>query len=191
MAFLKLFYEVRVMKPFTAIFAAGLLGSNVATASSMSLTQFKPHVMPVLVQVDSQGHATKVLPSVELSPAMQRVLTDNIDGWIAGPAVLKGHAVDSSVIMNVALHTARRKDGKYDASFVYVSIMPSPFGGAAHWSLRDGDQLTLVSDSSGAGFRQRSYREPHPVRWTQPAWQPVVHPVYSNNATAKPVGHTR
>jgi hypothetical protein len=32
-------------------------------------------------------------------------------------------------------------------NFAYVSMLHSPFGGAAHWSWKDGHELALVSDS--------------------------------------------
>lgn len=183
------------MKPFAAVFAAGtmaVLGSNVAMATNMSLTQFKPRILPVLVQVDAQGHATKVLPAVELPPAMQRMLVENINQWIVGPATIKKQPVGTAVIMNVALRAVHRKDGRYDASFAYVSALPSPYGSAAHWSMQDGDQLALVSDSAGHGSRRYVYRRymPPPVRPFQPAWRPLVQTTSSHVPPMKPAART-
>jgi len=115
-----------------------------ALGESMSLIHFKPHVMPVLVAVNAKGKVTRVLPSTELSPKFQRLLTEDLGHWIAAPAKVKGRAVDSQLIINVALRATKLKDGNYSVSFAYVSSLPSPGGAAPHWFWRDGDQLTLV-----------------------------------------------
>ncbi|WP_139201700.1 hypothetical protein [Rhodanobacter glycinis] len=146
------------------------LSGGAAVASSMSLTHFKPKVMPVLVAVNAKGHVTKVLPSTPLSPKLQRLLAENLDEWIAKPAMAKGHAVGSQVIVSVALRAEPRKDGNYDVNFAYVSMLPSPYGSAAHWVWKDGDQLALVSDSD-AGLRQRMWR-PRPVPPPRMNWRP-------------------
>jgi len=137
------------MKQFQVMLAGAvmMLACGTTMADSMSLTHFKPRVMPVLVAVNAKGHVTKVLPSTELSPTLQRLLTENLNEWIARPATVKGHAVASQMIVNVALHAKRRADGRYDVNFAYVSMLHSPFGGAAHWAWKDGRELALVSDS--------------------------------------------
>ena len=162
--------------------AMAMLGGAAMASSSMSLTYFKPKVMPVLVAVNAKGHVTKVLPSTRLPPKLQRLLTENLGEWIARPAMYKGRAVGSQLIVNVALRAEPRKDGNYDVNFAYVSMLPSPYGASAHWVWRDGDQLALVSDSD-AGLRQRPWRfqptppprmnwSPRVVRTMQPASSP-------------------
>ncbi|TAM28635.1 MAG: hypothetical protein EPN68_05145 [Rhodanobacter sp.] len=160
------------MKRFCMVLASAamMLSGGVAMASSMSLTHFKPKVMPVLVAVNAKGHVTKVLPSTQLSPRLQRLLTENLNEWIAKPAMTKGHAVGSQVIVNVALRAEPRKDGNYDVKFAYVSMLPSPYGAAAHWVWKDGDQLALVSDSD-MGLRQRMWR-PRPMPPPRVDWRP-------------------
>jgi hypothetical protein len=135
-----------------------MLAGSAAMAGSMSLTHFKPQVMPVLVAVNAKGHVTKVLPSTELSPTLQRLLAKNLNEWIARPAMVKGRAVASQMIVNVALRAKPRADGRYDVNFAYVSMLRSPFGGAVHWAWKDGRELALVSDS---GMRA-------PPRWCPP-----------------------
>lgn len=137
------------MKQFHAVLAGVvmMLTCGAVMADPMSLTHFKPRVMPVLVAVNAKGHVTKVLPSTELPPALQRLLTENLNEWITRPAMVKGHAVASQMIVNVALRAKPRADGRYDVNFAYVSMLHSPFGGAAHWSWKDGHELALVSDS--------------------------------------------
>lgn len=173
------------------LMAAALAGSaGPVLADSMSMTRFKPQVMPVLVAVDAHGHVTKVMPSVELPPTLQRLLTENLDEWIRGPAVVKGRAVASQMIVNVALRTEQRKDGTYAAHFAYVSRLPSPFGGAAHWATKDGVQLALVSDSANQGFRQR-WAPPPPPQYNQwPVQRSMAGPMrsaaFSGHAAARP-----
>lgn len=141
-------------------------------ADSMSLTQFKPQVMPVLVEVNTQGHVTKLLPSVHLSPKLEHLLRQSIEQWVVKPASIKGRAVDSQVIMKVALEAVPVKGSKsYEASFAYVSMVQSPFGASAHWAWKDGHELALVSDSATMQFRNvhRFVAPPQPFRQMQVA----------------------
>lgn len=64
------------MKPFLPLVVFGMLtvGSGAVLASSWSLNEFKPKVMPVLVQVDSQGKVTDASPANELPPRFDRLL---------------------------------------------------------------------------------------------------------------------
>jgi len=152
------------MKRINVMLLAGamVLLSGAAMASSAALSASKPKVMAVLVEVNAQGHVTRVLPSIELSPRFQRLLLRELGEWITRPAVVKGHAVASQMIVDVALRATPRKDGNYDSSFVYVSSLPSPFGGsAAHWVWSHNDnQLALVSDS-GMGRRDLQMAQPY------------------------------
>ena len=175
------------MKQFHAMLvgAVMMLACGTTMADPMALTHFKPRVMPVLVAVDAKGHVTKVLPSTPLSPKLQRLLAENLDEWIAKPAMAKGHAVGSQVIVSVALRAEPRKDGNYDVNFAYVSMLPSPYGSAAHWVWKDGDQLALVSDSD-AGLRQRMWR-PRPVPPPRVDWRPrMVETMRSANSPSAP-----
>ena len=178
------------MKRFNAtlISCALVMFGGVAMASPMSLTQFKPQVMPVLVEVNAQGHVTRVLPSVELTPKFQQLLTKDIGEWITGPAMVKHRAVGSQLIMNVSLRTTPRNDGKYDASFAYVSSLPSPFGAGAHWVTKDGIELALVSDSGALAMGR--VIQPYPVNLAsfRPVGSQFASSAMSQQASAKPSG---
>lgn len=96
-----------------------MLGGVAMASSSMSLTQFKPRVMPVLVAVNARARVTKVLPANRPSPK---------------------------------------------------SMLLLPYGAAAYWVWKDGDQLALVSDSD-MGLRQRM-RRPRPMPPPRMGWRP-------------------
>lgn len=134
-----------------ALIASALAAlSGTALASSGSLVQFKPQVMPVLVQVDAQGRVTDVQPPFQLAPWSQRLLAQQLDAWINQPATYHGRPVASRFIIEVAMHTQPRQDGKYDANFVYVKTLPLPYGGALHWDVIDGGlEVALVRNGSG------------------------------------------
>lgn len=144
------------MKPLRASLIACAIAAfaGTAMASSGSLVEFKPQVMPVVVQVNAQGKVTDILPSEQLPPGLSQLLVHQLDTWIVKPAVVKGRPVSSRFIAEVAVHANPRKDGKYDASFVYVKSLPMPFGGAVHWNVINGGlELALVSDDSRAPHR--------------------------------------
>lgn len=137
---------------------AALAGT--AMASSGSLVEFKPQVMPVVVQVNAQGKVTDVLPPQQLPPKLSQLLVRQLDEWVVKPATVKGHPVASRFIAEVAMRASPRKDGKYEASFVYVKSLPMPFGGAVHWNVIDGGlELALVSDD--AMGRHHQWRLPY------------------------------
>jgi hypothetical protein len=132
------------------IFCAIAAFAGTAMASSGSLVEFKPRVMPVLVQVDTHGRVTDIQPSFQLTPWSQKLLAQQLDAWIDQPATYNGHPISSRFIIEVAMHTQSREDGKYDASFVYVKSLPAPFGGAMHWNIINGGlEIALVEDGSG------------------------------------------
>lgn len=132
------------------IFCAIATFAGTAMASSGSLVEFKPQVMPVLVQVDAHGRVTDIQPSFQLTPWSQKLLAQQLDAWINQPATDKGHPVSSRFIIEVAMRTTQRKDGKYDASFVYVKSLAAPLGGAMHWNIINGGlEIALVEDGTG------------------------------------------
>ncbi|MEO5829795.1 MAG: hypothetical protein ABIQ36_04430 [Rhodanobacter sp.] len=63
--------------------------SGTASAASLSLNQFTPKVMPVLVQVNSQGKVTSASPAMALSPKLSRLLRANLDEMISALATDK------------------------------------------------------------------------------------------------------
>ncbi|MDE2308967.1 MAG: hypothetical protein KGJ97_11845 [Xanthomonadaceae bacterium] len=141
------------MKRFHCVLIGAVLlaMATVAMASPVSLTSFPLRVMPVLVHVNSLGKVTEVQPSAQLPPRLQRLLASSLRQWISKPAIVGGHPVDSQSIVNVALHATPRKDGRYAASFAFVSIVPAPFA-SAYWSTRNGTQLALVESHGGSAF---------------------------------------
>jgi hypothetical protein len=144
------------MKPSHASLLACAIAAfaGTAVASSGSLVEFKPKVMPVVVQVNAQGRVTDILPSRQLTPGWRQMLVKQLDGWIIRPATVKGHLVGSRFIVEVAMQAKPRKDGNYDASFVYVKSLAMPFAGAVHWNVINGGlELALVSDLGGHAHR--------------------------------------
>lgn len=180
------------MKPLRASVIACAIAAfaGTAMASSGSIVEFKPRVMPVVVQVDARGQVTDVLPSERLTPAWQSMLIKQLNAWIVKPAIVEDHPVASRFIIEVAMQAKLRKDGKYDANFVYVKSLPMPFGGAVHWNVINGGlELALVSDMAG---RQRqvfdttdhwhgNYRSPHarqPATRGGASPRPATHAAY-------------
>lgn len=148
------------MKPFrdSAIACATAAVAGSALASSGSLVDFKPAVMPVVVQVNAQGQVTDILPSEQLTPQWQRLLIKQLDAWIVKPAVWKGRPVASRFIIEVAVQANPRKDGSYDAQFVYVKSLPLAFGGALHWDIINGGlEVALVSDLGANPYHRQVF----------------------------------
>jgi len=80
-----------------------------------------------------------------------------------------------------------RKDGKYDANFVYVKSMPLAYGGALHWDVINGGlELALVPDDTGrrADHALRHFENfpPHPLYQSQPP-RPSPHASSPRSAT--------
>ena len=168
-----------------ALIASALAAlSGGALASSGSLVQFKPQVMPVLVQVNAHGRVTDVRPSFQLTPWSQKLLAQQLDAWINQPATDNGRPVASRFIIEVAMQTRPRRDGDYDANFVYVKTLPLAYGGALHWDVLNGGlEVALVQDESG-------HTEWHaPVTADQPGLF-TPHQTRTATAAAAPDGHS-
>ena len=135
------------MKRLSMMMFAGVLtaGASAAIAASPhSLNEFRPNVLPVLVQVDAKGKVTEVSPSDELSPKVNRLLRQTLDGMISKPATEHGRPVSSQFVVNLAVQTSPREEGDYLAWFVYVSSSPVP-NGSWYWVHIDGHRLALAS----------------------------------------------
>jgi hypothetical protein len=156
----------------TALLLGALAAAPVAYADSMSVNQFTPKVLPVLVQVDSQGQVRQVSPSVELSPQYDRLLRQNLDQMINQPAKDHGRPVASQFVINLGLQTTARPDGKYDAHFVYVSASPVP-AGSWYWVHIDGHRLALANRNE-IPMRPHYYRMPDNHWWPEPLRSPAV-----------------
>jgi hypothetical protein len=137
------------MKTLFSLAVAGCLamGATTAGADSFSLNRFSDHVLPVLVQVDSNGKVTDISPAVELTPRFDRLLRETLDELITRPAAVRGKAIASQFVMKLGMQTKPRADGNYDASFVYLSSSPVP-AGQWFWRHEDGHRLVLVNRNS-------------------------------------------
>lgn len=170
------------MKPFCAFLLLGtLVAGQSALATSMSLNQFTPKVLPVLVQVDSHGKVTQVSSSIELSPRYDRLLRQSLDEMITRPANDHGRPVASQFVINLGLQTTPRPDGNFDAKFVYVSTSPVP-AGSWYWVHIDGHRLALRSRN--ADMRQRFFRQPPNYHWPTPP--PRYYPPVQNATSTPP-----
>lgn len=127
--------------------ATGMASAASGSFDSGSLNSFKSQFLPVLVQVNSAGKVTEASPAVTLPPAVARLLRQNLDELITGPANVKGQPISSQFIMNMALQTTPREDGKYDARFAYISTSPVP-SGSWYWVHIDGHRLALARQGS-------------------------------------------
>lgn len=129
-----------------AIAAAGMaLVSGVNLAMDLSVNAMDNHVLPVFVQVNTQGKVTRILPAEPLAPKFDRMLGESIRGWIKKPAMVNGHAVDSSMIMRVALNVQPRNDGNYDLVYHYISATAVPMASAASYWRWTNNHLALVT----------------------------------------------
>ena len=125
-----------------------------AAADSDSLNQFRPKVMPVLVQVNSHGKVTAASPAIELSPGLTRLLRENLDEMISHPATDKhGRPMSSQFVINLAVQATPHSKGNYDVRFAYVSTSPVP-AGSWYWVHIDGHRLALAPQHPG-NSRQR------------------------------------
>jgi hypothetical protein len=160
--------EVRMnMKRYRPLILLGLLtaAAPVVATDSMSINHFTPKVLPVLVQVDSHGKVTDVSPSIELAPLYDRLLRQALDEMITQPAKDHGRPMSSQFVMNLALRTTPRADGRYDAKFVYVSTSPVP-AGSWYWVHIDGHRLALERQHAGHSRYRHNFH-----RW-QRDWVP-------------------
>lgn len=131
--------------------------AGTAAASSGSLNEFQPQVMPVLVQVNSHGQITDVSPAIELSPKLNRLLRANLDEMINKPATDKnGRPISSQFIINLALQAGPLGNGNFDTHFAYVSTSPVP-SGSWYWVHIDGHRLALARQGS---YRPQQLRVP-------------------------------
>jgi hypothetical protein len=176
----------------SAIFGLLLGCSAVAAAASASLNEFRPKVMPVLVQVNSHGKVTEASPAFELSPKVARLLRTNLDEMITGPAIDKrGRPMSSQFVINLLLQASPQGNGNYDAHFTYQSTAPVP-PGSWYWVHIDGRRLALANRDS----RDRWQRFHDDNQRYQPAYQrgfrqmstpPINNPVRNTPASSPPV----
>lgn len=146
---------------FLAVLGFSLVASQAALAVD-SPNEFPLKTLPVLVNVDAAGKITSASPAMRLPPNIERLLRNNLDEMVSGPAHWKGKAVSSQFVINVALQTTPRDDGKFDAGFAYLSALPVPTG-RWHWVNEDGRRLLLASDLPRRNELSDYGAEPHVV----------------------------
>lgn len=159
-----------------ALFTAMMLlaGTGTAMASSASLNEFTPKVLPVLVQINAKGKVTDASPAMKLSPRLDRLLRQNLDELINQPATDHGRPVASQFVANLALTVTPRREGGYDARFAFVSGSPVP-SGSWHWVHVDGHRLALArQDAFDRGVRlhhahDMNRRGNHPAQRPEPS----------------------
>lgn len=172
----------------SAIFALLLGCSAAAAAASASLNEFRPKVMPVLVQVNSHGKVTEASPAFELSPKISRLLRTNLDEMITGPAIDKrGRPMSSQFVINLALQATPLDNGKYDAHFTYLSTAPVP-PGSWYWVHIDGRRLMLANRDSRSRWQRIPYHRnaPYPRSFQRMSIPPINHPVQNKPASSPP-----
>lgn len=177
------------MKPVQLPLLVAMLvaGTGAAVASSGSLNEFRPKVLPVLVQVNAHGKVTDASPAMELPPRLHRLLLQNLDEMIVKPATEHGRPVSSQFIANLVLRTTPRAEGDYDAQFVYESISPVP-SGSWYWVHIDGHRLALASqDSFNRGARVRFNNDRRMDRpWAPANYQSAPTPLIQNATRSAP-----
>ena len=177
------------MKRFqtTLLFGMLSLAASAALASSGSLNEFRPKVLPVLVQVNAHGKVTDASPAMELSPRLRRLLLQNLNEMIVKPATEHGRPISSQFVANLALQVTPRPEGDYDAQFAYVSSSPVP-SGSWYWVHIDGHRLALASRNSfnrGMRLRYGEYRGMS-RNWNSPGYRPTPMPAIQNTIRNAP-----
>lgn len=160
--------------PLVALAIAALAGSAMATSGS--LVQFKPRVLPVVVHVNAKGDVTDILPATRMRPTERQSLIRQLDEWITDPAKVKGQPVASQFIVEVA---PQPKTGSGATSYAYVRSMPMPFHGSVHWNVINGGlEVALVSDTMGAQVSfSTSAAAPHAASNPPPSATGGTHPM--------------
>lgn len=162
-------------------------GMGAVANTSGSLNEFRPKVLPVLVQVDAQGKVTKASPAMELPPSLDRLLRANLNEMISKPATdRKGRPIASQFIINLTLSTTPNAGGNYDAKFSYVSTSPVP-AGSWYWVHIDGHRLALASqDSFNRGMRLRYDHRDVGRNWNGPNYRATPAPAMQNTIRNAP-----
>lgn len=159
-----------LFSPMVAIAAGNGVVAN--SGDKGSLNAFQPRVIPVLVQVNSQGDVTRVDPAYRLTPRFSRLLDRNVAEMISEPALDKqGRPAPSTFVLNLAVATNALADGRHEAAFRYVSVQPVPQGQWG-WEHVDGHCLALFDRNNPGGQRSMPLRDTE--RHAPKPWQDNV-----------------
>lgn len=135
-----------------SVLFAALATASVGASAQMALPEgitiapVSADLVPVLVKVNKHGEVTSVSAPIRLGASWSRLLRENIGEMVTAPAMRDGKPVNSQVIFMVALNTAERTDGNYDASFTAREIRAAPSGNFS-WKIQDG-RYSLVDYNS-------------------------------------------
>ena len=193
--------DIMKLTSLSAVFGVLAICAVTAAAQSASLDQFRPKVLPVLVQVNAHGQITSASPAFELTPSLTRLLRTNLDEMINRPATDKqGRPMASQFVMNLAVQATPHSKGEYNVNFAYVSTSPVP-AGSWYWVHIDGHRLALAPQHSG------NVRQPTPMNRyqyppdsnrsftpvpTSPASQPINQaPLASQGSPARALDRAR
>lgn len=131
----------------TALVVLMCLAGGLATASEPNAPAGQSHVLPILVKVNTTGKVTDISPAYKLRPSFQRLLRNTIDKMITKPAMKKGKAVNSQLVITLAVLTNKAVNGKEDTTLKYLAARPLP-PGSWHWIRNAENRLALSSQSS-------------------------------------------
>lgn len=116
----------------------GVVGLGLAASGPAAGAAAKSFVLPVLVQVDKDGHVVTVDPALQLPDALLRLLRGTVSQLIGGSAHAchsKGTCTGGTVVMELELKIDSAPHGSYRASFQYHSVDAVPVG-TWHWCLK-------------------------------------------------------
>lgn len=136
------------MKSTLAISLAAwmFLAGGFATASAKSTQAAQSRTLPVLVKVDTKGKVTEVSPAYRVRPSFQRLLRNTISKMITKPAMKKGKAVTSQLVITLAVLTSKDANGNAESTLKYLAAKPLP-PGAWSWGHDAQGRLALTSQS--------------------------------------------
>ncbi|WP_217645842.1 hypothetical protein [Pseudoxanthomonas sp. GM95] len=126
--------------------AASGASAQMALPEGITISPVSSDLVPVLVKVNKQGEVTSVSAPIRLKAAWSRLMRENISEMITAPAMKDGKPVNSQVIFIMAIETAPRADGNYDASFTTREIRQAPTG-TFSWKVQDG-RYSLVDNNA-------------------------------------------
>lgn len=132
------------------ITVAVILGAYAGTAAWAGSDEGNGHerrMVPVLVNVDTQGNVTRAEPGIKLRPNIEQMVRQTLDTIINKPAMKDGHPVSSQFIANLAIDEVPQGDGTYSLKCSYVSSKPVP-AGHWHWVHQQSGKLALSPDDN-------------------------------------------
>jgi hypothetical protein len=118
--------------------------SQIALARPNKSQDNKDRIIPVLVHVNAKGKVTEASPAYKLRPSFVNLLKKTINSMITKPAMdHHGKPIASQFVMTLGLTMTQQDNGKYQASFKYISSKSLP-SGDWFWTQTDSHRLTLA-----------------------------------------------